>query len=155
MSIGSPANKGFQFHKVRPAYVATRGSSRCPHTVLNGIDTGGGTICTRRLVSVHSGETWGRCPYISRSITTPDISMRNEGQHRIGSSPFCFGEKCICGKYRQAINQSTQSFAKNQPLQIPNNCLPRIVIRVGKDCKRYLGWEEAVLWGDVVVTESW
>jgi hypothetical protein len=42
-SIGSAMLMGFQFHKTRPAYVATGGRSKWAQTSKNGIDIGGGT----------------------------------------------------------------------------------------------------------------
>jgi hypothetical protein len=42
-SIGSAMLMGFQFHKTRPAYVATGGRSKWAQTSKKGIDIGGGT----------------------------------------------------------------------------------------------------------------
>lgn len=44
LSIGSESIIGFQFHNTTAAYVATGGSSRCPHADKKGSDIGGGIV---------------------------------------------------------------------------------------------------------------
>src|ERR1700733_7192422 len=60
-SMDSVLSSALQFHRTRPAYVATGGSSKCAHVARKGIATGGGIVYSFKEAVSKSDPPLERC----------------------------------------------------------------------------------------------
>lgn len=52
------------------------------------------------------------------------------------------------------INNAAQTLCQDQSLKIRDDCLPLVVVGVGKSLERKLGWKESIVWGDSIVVQN-
>jgi hypothetical protein len=77
--------------------------------------------------------------------TRPDVALRNESQHRVGSLPLCLVTKERCAEDRELIDATPDFLCLNQRRKLLNDALPQLVVVMWQSAKGCLCGQESIL----------
>lgn len=95
----------------------------------------------------------GRREAVAGAVTTPDVSVRHEDQQAVSPPPFRIVFQTDGGEHREAVDDASEAPAEDQSLQVCNNGLPFVVVRVREPRQGKGFGQEAMARRDSIVGE--
>jgi hypothetical protein len=95
----------------------------------------------------------GRTTYILRLLASPDISVGEESQNRVCTTPLWLGFQPRRCENRQGIDQTSDLTRLNQVWQPDGDVLPWSVVVIRQSLQRKTRGKETVGWRDGIVVE--
>lgn len=90
---------------------------------------------------------------VAGAVTTPDVTVRHEDQQAVSPPPFRIVFQTDGGEHREAVDDASEAPAEDQGLQVRDDGLPLVVVRVREPRQGKGFGQEAMAGRDSIVGE--